>query len=174
MRQRGFTLIELTVVIVVLMLFASVVVPNLSAQKAGRERRAFLESARRIALDARSEAIERGATVTLRYEEGQKEMKLEREAAEQNEEAEEIRTVALPEDFSLQNFRVGKESVTAGDWQVRFFADGTSDGGAVELDENGDIQSLIVDKRGNATLESGSLPEETDERWPVGDYERRA
>lgn len=65
MRRHAFTLIELLTVCAVLALFAGVVMPNLVAMKAGRDRDEAYRKILRLAQAGRETAIQSGRTYTL-------------------------------------------------------------------------------------------------------------
>jgi prepilin-type N-terminal cleavage/methylation domain-containing protein len=58
--NKGFTLLEMTVVVTLLALFAALIVPNVASEKAGREARQFFPKARNLMLEARGRSIVEG------------------------------------------------------------------------------------------------------------------
>ena len=69
MRRRAFTLIEIIVVCTIIALFSALVLPNVVALKASRERDATYSAVLDLAQRGREAAIQSGHTYTLRLEE---------------------------------------------------------------------------------------------------------
>ena len=68
-RKRGFTLVELSVVIVVLVLFATLILPNLCKQKSVLADRDFYPGVQRIVSYAREQAIGQNITTVVTFDE---------------------------------------------------------------------------------------------------------
>ncbi len=159
------------VVVVVLMLFAAMVVPNLATQKASRERSEFYQALNRIAGNAREMAVADGRTTRLSLESGGRTLSIFQEDAEGEEIERQV--VDVPED--IQTTSVQADGSDGGsEWSVKFYPDGTSDGGGIELSDAGRVRSLDVATDGRIQLIEGPLPEKSEDKWPAGDYEKRA
>ena len=205
MVRRGFTLIELSVAIVLLALLAGWVVPNLANQRNARQTRLALIQARDVFVQAQALAVREGRTVAVRFDESTQTLTIVRPAdafddtttgvgvtgtaglaaarqtpfggppqVETNDLGESVvRTVRLQGDIRGRAYRVGTETVVSGEFVLRFYADGKSDGGALEFDLNGSSRSLIVDRNGDARLQDGGLPDVPIDEWQAGENERR-
>src|ERR1700730_7789392 len=66
--RRGFTMIELIVVIAVVTLIAGLVAPKVVAMHDGQISRNFLTAVRSLAVQARSEAINREVTMAITFD----------------------------------------------------------------------------------------------------------
>jgi prepilin-type N-terminal cleavage/methylation domain-containing protein len=170
--KKGFTLIEISVVIVLLALLAALIMPNLVAVKASRERNAFRSELRRLAVSAREDAILRSSIRVLRYEDGSNAF-LTSTVSEDGTPADSGRSVALPEGVRVDSFRVGAREVAGGEWEMRFQIDGSTEGGGVELSDGAFVYSLRFAEDGTVRLLEEELPNLSDERWSAGSYEQR-
>jgi prepilin-type N-terminal cleavage/methylation domain-containing protein len=170
--NKGFTLIEMTVVITILVVFAAVIMPNLSSEQKSRTARQFFPKARNLMLEARSRSIGDGVTRSVRIDESGGRLVVERTDADTGDPVED-RSLALPEGVTSSAFRVEKEESNSSEWAVRFFADGKALGGGITFESNGRAISLIVDATGSITQIDGSLPDTSDETWDAGGYEQR-
>lgn len=166
MTRRGFTLIELSVAIVVLALLSALVAPRLVSMRSGQEARAAKFAVRDFARDARMRAIQEGATVVVRGS-GQSSIEMVRLGTTEGEESV-LRSLELPE-----GVRVGSGDGASAEWEVRFFTDGRAEGRGVEIEHDGATDSVVVAADGSVTLREGALPEPTQETWPAGENERR-
>jgi len=169
--SRAFTLIELSVVIIILMVTAALVFPNLTSMREGIEARNFLASLPQIASEARETAITKSATTKLTYDDSQKAILISQE--KDGEDDKTLKTISLPKGMAIQDFQLNGDTSNAGEWELRFFSDGQSDTGGIEADDNRRAWSLIIDKYGIGKLQEGALPSESQSRWAAGDYEHR-
>lgn len=171
--RGGFTLIELSVVITILSLLFMAVLPSIRAQQDSRASVTFLSSLRRLALDARTRAIDRGETLTLTYNDGDRVLEL-RPPGEGNEEfGDPVVTVRMPGSAVLQNFQQGKNQSSSTNWQIRIFPDGTSDGGGFEVLDSDKTTYFRIDANALLSMGTGSLPDVSNERWEAGTLEQR-
>ncbi|MFQ3677236.1 MAG: prepilin-type N-terminal cleavage/methylation domain-containing protein [Fimbriimonadaceae bacterium] len=204
--RRAFTLIELSVVIVLLALLAGLVVPNLVNQRDARQTRLALIQARDALVEAQARAVREGQTVAVRFDEASQTLTIVRPAdvlnaapitgagltgtaslaaarqaafgsandVDTNDLGESVlRRVRLGGNIRGRGFRVADETVVSGEFLLRFYADGKSDGGALEFDVNGASRSIVVDRNGDARIENGGLPDVQTDEWQAGENERR-
>lgn len=170
-RQRGFTLIELGVVTFILLLLAALAAPNFLQMEEGQRARSSVAALSRLAIQARETAIVHQTTTKLTYDDAGGQIVLKEER--QDEDDATVASVNLAGGVQARDFRLNGNSSSAGDWELRFYADGKSDEGGVSVDDAGRIWSLTVDKYGIAKLQEGDLPDESQTRWQAGDYEHR-
>lgn len=171
-RSRAFTLIELTVVVLVLALMSAMVVPRLNAVKSGIDAKVNMDAIQRLASRARESAMSTGRPVAMAYNETDRAFELRQNNADGDSEV--SNTLAIHPDFEPNRFVNGTDELTASDWTLSFYPDGTSDGGGFEMDEGGITRSLVVGARnGLSKWSNGSLPVYETEKWQAGEYERR-
>lgn len=77
-------------------------------------------------------------------------------------------TLPLPPSMAFGNFQLAGQSSDSSSWKVRYFPDGSCDGGAVELDDRGNQKSLVINKKGGASLVDGSIPDVSQSSWAAG------
>ncbi|MBX7134916.1 MAG: type II secretion system GspH family protein [Fimbriimonadaceae bacterium] len=172
MLRRAFTLIEMLAVILVVAMIAAIAMPNLASMvKSGRQRN-FLQSLERMTVDAQQSAMSTRSTVTLSVQNGS----LVAETGTTNTtDGRPVARLEAVEGISIDKYRLGTEEVGDGDWQVKFYADGTSDSAGLELtDASGAQWSFLIDpKKGRGHLGQGELPVDSGDKWPAGDYVAR-
>jgi len=170
--SKGFTLIELAVVVLILALLSALVVPRLANIQDGIEAKLSLDSVQRLATRARETAISSGRPVGMAYNESDGAFELRQETDEGDGSV--VASTVLHPGFSPERFVVANNESNASDWQVNFYGDGTSDGGGLELNEGGVTRSFIIGaKSGLSRWANGGLPASETEIWPAGEYERR-
>ncbi len=176
--RAGFTLVEMTAVIAIVVLLAGIAMPNLLARRATREVTAFFVAVPDLAVFARERAQRDGRTVRIVFDDSRQVLSVETQsdAAEATDEQEtsSLRDLPLPEEVQATNFRSEDNAVPSGDWALVFYPDGRSDGGAIEFDDSGRIRSLNVTPDGVARTSEGPLPSVDERRWPAGEREQRA
>ena len=121
--QAGFTLIELLVVVVIMVMAYSLAGPLVSSGVSSTELKA---SARQLAAGlrkARSEAVSRRQETTLTVDVEGHRFQLSGDP----------RLYRLPKDIQIQLFTAQSELLNANTGAIRFFPDGASTGGNVEL-----------------------------------------
>lgn len=122
-RHRGFTLVEMLVVMVIMLLAYAMTAPMISAGVSGAELKA---AARQIAAGlrkARSEAVVRKNEVALTVDVELRQFELSRDQ----------RIYHLPEKIEVSLFTAQSELVDAKTGAIRFYPDGSSTGGRVTL-----------------------------------------
>jgi type II secretory pathway pseudopilin PulG len=157
------------VVIVVLAAIASLTVPNLVRAREAREKRDFEANLYRLASYARETAIQDRKTLSLGISDRAFAVYEETEGEEETE----LRSLTMPEGVETGSMAAEGEDATSSDWRLRFYADGTSDGGGVELNNDGRVRSLQIKPDGTMSLIEGSLEETGNEKWTAGEIEKR-
>jgi len=171
-KNSAFTLIELNVVILCLVLIAALIVPRLASVQRGIDAKLSLDAVQRLASRARETSMGSGQPVTMRFDSAESQFTLVTTNTDGEEQT--VGTVTLYPDIVPQRFFVGDAEPSATDWNLAFYSDGTSDGGGVEVDEGGTMRSLVIgSKSGLAKWQNGAMPASETERWQAGEYERR-
>jgi Tfp pilus assembly protein FimT len=164
----------MSAIIAIVTLFAAIATPSFLARQRTREVTAFFVRLPDLAVYAREVAQRDETTVRIRFDEGQNTFTAEMDGVELDDEPSTVRQIAMPGDVSATSFRQEDESVNASEWELTFYPDGRSDGGGVELNDNGRIRSVVVAPDGTVRLEQGNLPTIDERRWQAGEREQRA
>ena len=171
LKNKGFTLIELSAVIIVLALLSAVVVPRLSVVRNSVEAKLSFDAIQRLASRGRELAISSGTPVQMAFNEADAQFELRQTS---QEESSVVGQTALHHDLSADRFRSSQNDMTAADWVVTFYSDATSDGGAVEVDEGGIVRTFIIgSKNGLSRWQDGAMPASESDRWQAGEIEQR-
>lgn len=165
--RRAFTLVEIILVVTVLALVSAMVAPTLVSMRATSERRAAMSGLRHIAADAREQAIRRGLTTELVYDESLRQFQIV--GADSDGTSQTFSTQNLPEGLEPQRFQMEGEDVAAVDFRLRFSPDGHSNGGGIEFNDF----SILVDQDARYRLLDGALPSPQDQSWEAGQLEQR-
>ncbi len=189
-RRRGFTLIELGVVVIVIVTFASLIVPRFISIQRSRQVWEFEQALQRLAGSAHEEAINRSHTMVLTFDEAQNQFSLSVEAdpssstssgpltlqgnSATTDQRQVVYSAKLPQGTVVQQYQAQGQPSNSGSWQIQFFADGTCDAGGVELSEDGALRTLYLDPRGTFKFSTEALPDPKSLEWDAGDFQRRA
>lgn len=172
-RRRGFTFIEMIVVITIMALMASIAIPSMAGAERARQYRSALSNLKRLPIQAREAAISRGTTVVLHTEGNGTGIVAVEESAD-GVEGQTIGRADLPEGLSFRTLRVGDRDAGTSDWSLRFYSDGTSDGGGFEIEENANIWSVVIEPRtGRVQNVKGEMPPLSEQSWPAGEREQK-
>lgn len=171
MPRRGFTLIEVLVVITILALAAAIVVPNLPSMVKSQQKRDFFDGLERLTFEATNIARTTGQPVRMiANEDGS--FQLQQDDADAEPRA--LRTVAAVDGIAATAFNSGDGSMDANSFEVVFYRDGTSSGGSVRLEEGSVTWTFRVDKKdGRGHVISGEAEDEPEDRWEAGDRIQR-
>jgi general secretion pathway protein H len=169
MRLRAFTLIEISVVILVIALLAAIVMPNLVRMKESRERREFYSRMNRFVSTARESAITENVTLAITLGSSGRSLVLVEEDVDGERER---RSLEFPDGVETSVSDASGLGAT-GDWRLRFYPDGGADGGGLEFSDGGRIRSLQVSPDGSVRMADGPAEVRQQEKWQAGDYEKR-
>ncbi|MGC4044508.1 MAG: type II secretion system protein [Armatimonas sp.] len=162
MRRRGFTLIEMCVVITILAMMAALIVPNLVALKRSRDVLDAEAALLRLPDRARAEARKSKTTVSLRVEGDA--VVMERTPLE--EDPVEITRLTSPQ----LTFSVSTDWI----WNVR--ADGTADRATLEVMEGSNAKTMLLPPDGEPrflTADEADQESPENEKWSAGELEVR-
>jgi prepilin-type N-terminal cleavage/methylation domain-containing protein len=194
-RGRGFTLVEMTVVLVVLVVMVSLIAPNIFSMQSAQAQRSSYGKALDFARQAREDAIESGTTYALAYDPSKSQFLIKRQAPPDSSatsagnlpppaprplanvqsvsDLQDVTSLQLPEGVEANKFQAQDNSVDPSSWLVHFYPDGTSDGGGVEIARGQAIDSLQVTQDGLPTLVEGELPDASEQQWQAGTYAQK-
>lgn len=160
------------VVITGLTLIASIAMPNLWRLRDSLAVSNFVSDLRSFGTTCRDKAITTGTTLAVSYDEANRTIRLHSDSGEEPD-AQNVATLVMPQQLSLQGFRIGAEDSTSSEWTLRFYPDGRAEAGGFELLDSGRTRAWVVASNGSVKLDEGSFPVQTDDSWPAGEYERR-
>lgn len=167
--RRGFTLIEMSVVIIVITLFAMIIVPSFIAMRRSRAYFDLEASVARLPIDAYNEARSGNRPAQLRVEGNA--LVIERVTADSD--TQEIRRVELTSEMQVDRVQKNGESSDLTSWKWTVYPDGSADSGGVEFLVGGSHKSLALHKDGKSQWLSGDLPDATEEKWQAGEIQKR-
>lgn len=165
MHRRGFTMIEMSVVIVVLALLAITVLPNVGSAVEANRRRDYRMSVPRMIGEAHNYAVRQGQTVTMRADtDGAFEVTTETEGEEST-----LRSLSPVSGVEVDSLLAADGSDPGSDWALNFYPDGTTDGAVIELNDSGAIfRYQVLKNSGKVRLIGEDTPLEAD-KWEAGD-----
>lgn len=165
MRRRAFTLIELTVVILVLALLAASIMPNVASAIESNRRRNFRLAVPRLMSEAHNTAVQSGQPVFLTTNEDDG---FELTRTVEGEETV-LQTLDAVEGVTIDSLLAADGSEPSDEWRVGFYPDGTSDGGIVDLNEAGSTFRYQIVKATSRVKRLGEDETVEDEKWQAGD-----
>lgn len=179
-RRGGFTYIELTVALMVLLLVVGIVSPNLKNLAKAQEIGRFKTELKALPTTARELAVSRGQTVEVSYDDQESRIVVqavdETAAPGQSDDSSEraLRTIAVPPTVRAKAFLVEGSDADAGSWAIRFYADGTSEAGGIGFEAGTYEFALTVRADGRGAVVDGDVPDLSTQKWRAGDFEQRA
>lgn len=192
--RRGYTYIELTVTLVVLLLIVGLVMPNLKHLAEGQEIASFKTDLKTLPVSAREYAVSRGQTVQVAYDDGNSEITISAieetsstsdsassrntltsalSTSSDDTEGTELRTITVPSTVKATTFMLEGSDADASSWSLRFYADGTSEAGGIGFEARDYKFALTVRDDGRGATVDGDIPDLSTEKWTAGDYEQR-
>jgi type II secretion system protein H len=183
-RAQGFTLIEISVVTVIIAMMAVLVLPKLAVSKREDEFRKSFQKIESIANNSRDLAVSSGRTYVLTWdaenstltsaptdseEQGSQTAQPDDSSATQQEQ----RTAALGKDWSLTEVTSGQDESKNDTLELRFFSDGSAQSRnakflADDVEIHLDVTSLGAVKVTRGASDRATVPE-----WEAGDLEER-
>lgn len=185
--KRAFTLIELTVVVIILVVTTALILPGIGRMKSQRKQRDFVPAIRRIFNLARSVAIEEGSTSYLIWDSSANQVVLKRRKTTSETSSATnapttgtnsaddvtIASISITDGVEPNRFDLGDASVSEGSWQLEFYPDGTTQAGGVDFTLGGRESHAHVTKQGAVQVADGPMDDPSGNSWPAGDFERR-
>ena len=170
--RAAFTFVEMSLVITIVALFATMVVPNLAHWRAGIPYREFPGKLMQLVAKTRQDAIQNRDARAIGFDESTGEFRVFWTDPQTSQEQEGQR-LALPEGLEINRLVADDTDTAPAAWRVTFYADGTADKAGIELRNQDESLSVAVSELGSAQLLKTSLPESAEERWPAGENETR-
>jgi len=171
-KKSGFTLMEMSVVILIIALFATMVVPAMARWLEGNEYRAFPGRLLRLVGQTKQSAIDNKQTRSVGYDATTGEFRMYWTDPDSSVEQEGQR-LSLPAGLDMGRMVYLGNDTSADNWQMTFYADGTAAESGVELRNQDQYLSVAVDKLGQIKETKDALPDPTTVRWSAGENETR-
>lgn len=171
-RRRGFTFVELSVVLIVIVLGSVIVAPRALAMIDGQRVNSFRQDVQRLFRQAKTEAQSRRTDLVLRWEDG---LVLEQAAAEEGGEANVLARAEAPEGLvEFERATVGASEEDSSNWQLQFPSIGQPEQGGIQLSASGRPFWVRIGPGGVIEFGDDELPPSEDtQEWPAGDLEIR-
>lgn len=139
MKERGFSLIELVVVLILISLSIALVTPSLSRFSTTVELKGAAKKISAILRYCRSEAVNKGQTYQALLDSNLREIRvqstaLKEEKDEKGEGKGSEKTYSLPEGIRMKEVDIPSSQNTSGYPRIEFYPNGGSSGGAILLD----------------------------------------
>ena len=174
MNRRGFTLIEVAVVITLVAILATLVLPSIVAAKRSQDAMSVRQDVFGFFAAARVEAIGLGRIVVVRFDNSGSQLVAE-SVDPATEQQEELLLYDVPDFVTPESFVLGDEVVSSVEWEVRFYPDGSCDAAEFELLDGSLVVLVVLDPAtGLVTVGEELEEDEADEFWPAGELEIRA
>ena len=171
-RRAGFTLIEMSVVILVLAMMAAIIVPGVVSLVRSQKLESFRADSLRLTRQAREAAIERSRSVTLKWEDA---LIAEIPPNADEEEAQQIGRVEPPDEATLESVIKGADTVSEDEWTITFTPVGKAEEGAIVFESNGAKYFIKIEgETGRITAGRGDPPTTVTESWEAGELEKRS
>lgn len=174
---RGFTLIELTVVLFILLLLSAAVVPNVVSIGLSRDLKNREARIVRLPAEARNEAQRTGKPIRLRVDGATLVMERVPDGAvggSQIIKGEKIKQVNLGKSIEVDSVETGGQPADVGSWQWTVYPDGSAENAGISFDEGKVQRSLLLSADSNARWVSGGLPPSSPDHWPAGQLHQRS
>ncbi len=169
---RGFTLIEMTVIVLIVTILAGLAVRNLTTDQETRDVWQFKTRLVALALRAKTRAIETGTVVSMYFAKDPDAVRIVQEGQDGSQR--ELQVLPLPRNVKATKFDADKDEASGSQWRLPFFPDGASAGGGIEFQWDAATFSFCLDREGTGPrILDTQLPDLSLNRWPAGGYAPR-
>jgi len=167
--RRAFTFVEMTIVIVLVALFATLLLPRASVFQDSVKAQALLVDMRRTVDDAGNRAVSLRQPVVIRV--STTEVTL---ATSDDEGTENVfKRTPLGNGTSVTASQVNGTDVSSDEWLMKVFPDGQCSAASLEVHTpTGDL-TLMRDVDGKPVWKKGKLADQPQDRWEAGTIEQR-
>ena len=176
---KGFTYIEMLVAVFVVMLMASIAVPNIVEFHQSQDLRTFKAKLIAYAKEARSIAIDSGDTVTMTYDKDAKQIEIVDQTS--SGQTLPVHRLKMPDNVTAKRFSSEQQGASAEEgtegsaWKVSFYSDGACAGGGIEFSERDEPFSFVLQRTGSeGRIVDGPLPDLSLDQWQAGSYAQRS
>lgn len=168
-KKRGFTLIEMNIALLILVLAAAFIVPSVLAFQRSRAVKDLEASVIRFPVQARNEAIQSQVPIVVQIQNNA--LVMEQNPTNGTPQIEE--QLDLTNDMQVTGAQQNGQSTDPGSWKWNVYPDGSSDTGGLQFSEGSQTKSLIFSSNGTVQWISGELPDPTMQKWTAGQLMQR-
>lgn len=172
-RASGFTLIEVSVVILVIAIMAGLVLPNMVAIEQSRQRRAAASALQRLPAEAREESRRLKAPVTVRMDGDDLVMERWFVGEDAGRDPEEIKRITLYGGVKIATVRQGSESYSPDEWEWTAYPDGSAPSANLEVTDGDNTKNLYYPSAGDARWLQDGEEDPTAGGWEAGEVQVR-
>lgn len=187
-RNRGYTIVEMALVVIIIATVAAIAIPSMSAVQRGQSASSFRVGLENVIQTARQQAARQNRVTVVKFNsdnefgwdfvEDQLESESESSANQDQDNIElgQVRDgISIPQSTEFVEFRRNKTTENQSDWQVMFMPDGTAERAVAEFTQDGKSYLLIVyPKSGASEVREGTMNDyEEDDSWDAGELEQR-
>ncbi len=180
-RTGGFSFVEMSAVLFVIMLVVATVMPSVLKVQHSQRSLAFRIGLTGLAQTAKRTAMEQNRTIEIVAGTDSFSWRAaDSEASGSDEGAERESTASggqidVADGTEIEAYEHDRSEVTADEWVIGFYPDGTSDSAKLQFSQEGRQFVLVVDGHsGTAKLAEGTIADQEEETWPAGEIEKRA
>ena len=167
MRRRGFTFVEMLLVIMVMLLISGLVMPNLVTRKRNRDAWEFRQELRSLGMNAKARATEIGRTVSLSFDKSKNQAQVIELDVNGSEKV--THTLDMPPGLTTSRFVGNQDEQVGNQWRVPFYSDGNTTGGGIQFQSDDRTWSLVVSPMDETIKDlDGPMPDFTYDTWPAG------
>jgi general secretion pathway protein H len=142
MKKRGFSLVELIIVLLLISLAVSLVIPSLFRLSKTAELKGMAQKVSAILRYCRSESIRRGQVYQVLFDSHAREIRVQ--SVEEVEEQERvIQRYALPEGIQIEEVKIPPPQYLTEVPAIEFYPNGGSNGGSILVDSR-DRKGYII------------------------------
>lgn len=173
MRRRGFTFIEIMVIVVIVAMIAALATPRLIAIHNSELLRTEMASIDRLVANARTDAMSRSQSVQFVATASDS---LELTVTDsQTSEPTVLSTLLLKNGIKVEKFLLNGTELGPDEWTCSFYSDGTADPVQIQFDINGTKYLLKVDGHSaRGRLAVGEADTEDTTKWKAGELVQRS
>lgn len=177
--RRGFTLVEISIVIVVIALMASLIVPRMMPLIQSQQSESFRLDAFNLVREAREQAVGQSRAITVRVDGETLRAELDDQSeinpdGAQEEGGQALDTETAPDGTQVDQLWQDGEAVDASSFRLVFYPTGDATPAVLQFNQNGKLWHIVVQGgSGRVTLVEGEYIQGEETRWPAGNLEVR-
>ncbi len=179
-RRRGFTLVEISIVIVVIALMASVILPRMMPLIQSQRLESFRQDALNLVREAREQAIGQGRPITVLVDSAEisavtdDQSEVNPDGAQEEAGGRSLDSESLPEGTEVAQLWLEGRTVDASSFRLVFYPTGDATPAVIQFDQGGRIWHILVEGgTGRVTFVDAAYTEGGETRWPAGNLEVR-